>query len=523
MELFRCKKGASKLTIIIACCLGAAIVLGGGIWGLLALRSDPVARQIELGQKYIDEGDYQRAILAFEEAIEIEPMSIEARLGLAKVYVVMGQEEEAERILLEAKDIQPERHEPIVELAKLYIEQERLEAALGLLESFTGESEAVHALIDELKTITGILLESAELTIGLDESAVLSFLITPITAAGQPVVWSSSDDRVVVVNTAGEITAVGEGEATISVSSPDGEVNDSCVVTVRALRGNTAGNIVNGGYALHHDDGWVYIAYYGGLFRMRPDISNLEKLSSESFDDAYAYLNIIGEWIYYRSWGDGGGIYRIRTDGSGREKLSEDRAAWLSVVGAWVYYINGDDGRVYRVRTDGTARERLNTVSSTNLNVVDGWAYYSSDNKVYRMKYDGSASEVLAEGTFNSLIVEDGWIYYADNHGIRRLNISNGTTQQLFGSRVSYINVTDEWIYFADYWESISRMRKDGSDRKSLSTPEVSESIIVSKGYVYSAFWWAGPRLYRTNHDGTGLEVLSEVLTGKSLSDGNGY
>ena len=84
MGIFWCKKGASKLTIIIACCLGAAIILGGGIWGITALRSDPLARQLDLGHKYLEEGNYQQAILAFEEAIEIEPMSIDPCLTHGK-------------------------------------------------------------------------------------------------------------------------------------------------------------------------------------------------------------------------------------------------------------------------------------------------------------------------------------------------------------------------------------------------------------------------------------------------------
>ena len=55
--------------------------------------------QLELGEKYISELDYEQAIVAYEVAIEIDPMSVDAYLGLADAYVKQGMYEKAIEVL----------------------------------------------------------------------------------------------------------------------------------------------------------------------------------------------------------------------------------------------------------------------------------------------------------------------------------------------------------------------------------------------------------------------------------------
>lgn len=47
-------------------------------------------RQMELGDKYLTDMDYEQAILAYEEAIKIDPKSVPAYLGLGKTYLAMA-------------------------------------------------------------------------------------------------------------------------------------------------------------------------------------------------------------------------------------------------------------------------------------------------------------------------------------------------------------------------------------------------------------------------------------------------
>jgi len=74
-------------------------------------------------------------------------------------------------------------------------------------------------------------------------------------------------------------------------------------------------------------------------------------------NDVPLYANAVDDWIYYCSLRYGMDIYAIKTDGSGRVKLNDDKSESINIVGDWIYYINWDDGLLYTIKTDGTGRQ----------------------------------------------------------------------------------------------------------------------------------------------------------------------
>ena len=82
--------------IIIAVVIVLAVGIGLGIYNSPTNR---LSRQLDLGQKYLEEQNYEQAIVAFNEAIEIDPMSVEAYLGLADAYVALDDLESAISVL----------------------------------------------------------------------------------------------------------------------------------------------------------------------------------------------------------------------------------------------------------------------------------------------------------------------------------------------------------------------------------------------------------------------------------------
>ena len=58
--------------------------------------------QYDLGIKYLSEGNYEEAIIAFTAAIEIDPKQADAYIGLADVYVASGDPESARQVMEEA-------------------------------------------------------------------------------------------------------------------------------------------------------------------------------------------------------------------------------------------------------------------------------------------------------------------------------------------------------------------------------------------------------------------------------------
>lgn len=60
--------------------------------------------QMRLGDRYLDELDYERAVAAFEEAIEIDPKNVDAYMGLAQAYAGLQDYQKAIDVLLEGEN-----------------------------------------------------------------------------------------------------------------------------------------------------------------------------------------------------------------------------------------------------------------------------------------------------------------------------------------------------------------------------------------------------------------------------------
>lgn len=91
----------NKTTVIIVVSLALALAL---LCAVLApkIGSRSWQEYYDLGIRYLNEGNYEKAILAFNAAIEIEPRKTEAYLALSDVYLELGDTEKAISILEDA-------------------------------------------------------------------------------------------------------------------------------------------------------------------------------------------------------------------------------------------------------------------------------------------------------------------------------------------------------------------------------------------------------------------------------------
>lgn len=93
-----------------------------------------INRQLELAQNYLLEGNYEQAIVAYKDVIQIDPKNVDAYLGLAEAYIGKGDLEEAVRILEEgyavtgAEDLQVQIEVWSEELAQREAQKEAEEA-----------------------------------------------------------------------------------------------------------------------------------------------------------------------------------------------------------------------------------------------------------------------------------------------------------------------------------------------------------------------------------------------------------
>lgn len=122
--------------------------------------------------------------------------------------------------------------------------------------------------------------------------------------------------------------------------------------------GNSQGNIINGGFVAMYEDWIYYLDYNQGLFRIKKDGSGREKVCG----DNALYINPTSEWIYYVNEEDQH-LYRIRPDGSSRHKLNSDECQMPILHQDYVYYIADGDSKhknmLFRIRKDGSERQQL--------------------------------------------------------------------------------------------------------------------------------------------------------------------
>lgn len=114
------KEKSAKNRIIIVLLLFAIAGVISFILFLLFMNSDEqrIKRQLSLGEKYLDEMDYENAILAYNMAIAIDPNSAESYVGLAEAYAGIEDYDKSLDTIKAGMDVVGEKRELLEQRAK---------------------------------------------------------------------------------------------------------------------------------------------------------------------------------------------------------------------------------------------------------------------------------------------------------------------------------------------------------------------------------------------------------------------
>ena len=210
---------------------------------------------------------------------------------------------------------------------------------------------------------------------------------------------------------------------------------------------------------------WIYYTagkpgkHYNIIYRAKTNGSKSEILS----DKPCTALDVLDGRLYYQtadpeSEGYLGELYSMQPDGSQIKTVIEDQCRLFGAADGWLYYMayEGENGVLYRIKPDGTGREKLVDPFKTCsvLVVADDWLYYARDK--------GSDSWMLTRQKLSSKKTED----------ITRVRASQSFWE--IG-----LNVKDGWIYFVDLKdgegsngdevkEEIARVKPDGTGRETV-------------------------------------------------------
>ena len=86
MQIFKDKKAIVAVAAVLVLLVAAGVALAMN----LGQEKIDIAEQLSLGEKYLLEMDYEKAILAFNKVIKVDPRNVKAYLGLADAYVGTG-------------------------------------------------------------------------------------------------------------------------------------------------------------------------------------------------------------------------------------------------------------------------------------------------------------------------------------------------------------------------------------------------------------------------------------------------
>lgn len=99
-----------------------------------------------------------------------------------------------------------------------------------------GRKTATCKVIVKDVPVRKVNIKKTALTISLNNTATLTYAVTPEGAKNKTLEWSSNNEAVATVTQDGTVTAVGKGKATIIAKATDGSgKKDSCKITVKAV------------------------------------------------------------------------------------------------------------------------------------------------------------------------------------------------------------------------------------------------------------------------------------------------
>lgn len=251
-------------------------------------------------------------------------------------------------------------------------------------------------------------------------------------------------------------------------------------------RGNTKGNLKNGGYLLEHN-GWIYYSsLYGGegrLYKKKIDGSNKTKISNDKWTSD---INIMDDKIYCSS---NGNLVKMGLNGENKVVL-DTQARFVNVIGDWIYYCKGLQSAIYKIRIDGTGKKLLVKDLILQMDAGANEIYFESIAKLYKVADSGKSNIVLTSENIGRFTIDGDWVYYTmpGSDGLYKSRKDFKKKIKITSDRVGNINVSGDWIYYTNYSEHPAKFYKvktDGSLRQKINNDKPSYIYVFDRTIYY--------------------------------------
>lgn len=166
-------------------------------------------------------------------------------------------------------------------------------------------------------------------------------------------------------------------------------------------------------------DDWIYYDDYDGLYRVKTDGTNKMKLLDSNIEE----FHINSSGIYYLVLKNDptiesdftiDGYYKVNLDGTNRQILINDLVSdcpfYSEVYKDYVYY--HQENGLFRIKKDGTDKEKIINQSIQEFKVIDDHIYYKSQGDLYSAACDGREQEKIIEDSGLSFTKYKDNIFY---------------------------------------------------------------------------------------------------------------
>jgi len=293
---------------------------------------------------------------------------------------------------------------------------------------------------------------------------------------------------------------VNEGSILSQDTDPGKIVKKNSVISVVVSAGksntvgNTAANLFSRGKASAQGN-WIYfLTDHSEIYKY--NVKTKEKIELYSHPSTYwglHQINVVGEWVYF--YAENEGIFKVRIDGTDAQKIINHRGMfmYMCVADEYIYYYSDYSDisgyRLYRMKIDGSDREKISDDHCREINIAGDYIYYYSEYSnmtiscLYRMKRDGSEKTLLNPEFHNGLYIDGNDVYILDGQMLlHKSDISNILQLTPLNIQGTYINTLGNWIYYVDGFD-LYRVERDGTGKMKIS-PITHYSYFIAGDWI---------------------------------------
>lgn len=262
------------------------------------------------------------------------------------------------------------------------------------------------------------------------------------------------------------------------------------------VMGNTPENLFLGlGYSAEDNENLYFISYdsstqYSNLIKENKKTKEKTVLT----DNAKSNLNIVGDYIYFLD--QESKPSRMTKDGKKIDKLTDDLAYYMCVVGCDMYYIKLDFDNPNNLPYE----QCMALVSSGEMK------YYI---RLYRMHLETKESVLVSEEEMNACSIYGNRIYYvsassentAETSFLKSMDMNGGDIKTHISEPVYMFTVRgDEIFYIPSSSDAADGIQTDYSIKK-LNTKTNDVSIVSAENDLVSYMGMAGDKLVYLSFD----------------------